>query len=67
VFNGGGRTALMWREESAAASGHARWNTAGLAKDKLKLLAETNIDTICELAMQHKPDNMVIAPFKWCK
>lgn len=32
----------------------------GLANDKLKLLAETSIENICELAMQHKPEIMVI-------
>jgi DNA repair protein RadA/Sms len=31
-----------------------------LPDDKLKLLAETNIDTICQLALQHKPTIMVI-------
>ncbi|MFT5712447.1 MAG: DNA repair protein RadA/Sms, partial [Glaciecola sp.] len=31
-----------------------------LPDDKLKLLAETNIDTICQLALQHKPKIMVI-------
>jgi DNA repair protein RadA/Sms len=32
----------------------------GLPNDKLKLLAETNVETICELALQHKPEIMVI-------
>ena len=32
----------------------------GLAKDKLKLLTETSIESICELALQHKPEIMVI-------
>lgn len=32
----------------------------GLPNDKLKLLAETSVETICELALQHKPDIMVI-------
>jgi DNA repair protein RadA/Sms len=31
-----------------------------LPDDRLKLLAETNIDTICQLALQHKPTIMVI-------
>lgn len=31
-----------------------------LPDDKLKLLAETNVDTICQLALQHKPTIMVI-------
>lgn len=31
-----------------------------LPDDKLKLLAETNVDTICQLALQHKPSVMVI-------
>jgi DNA repair protein RadA/Sms len=32
----------------------------GLPNDSLKLLAETNVETICELALQHKPEIMVI-------
>lgn len=32
----------------------------GLPNDKLKLLAETNVEIICELALQHKPEIMVI-------
>ncbi|WP_026376977.1 DNA repair protein RadA [Aestuariibacter salexigens] len=32
----------------------------GLPDDKLKLLAETNVESICELALQHKPTVMVI-------
>lgn len=32
----------------------------GLPKDKLKMLAETNVETICQLALQHKPKIMVI-------
>jgi DNA repair protein RadA/Sms len=31
-----------------------------LPDDKLKLLAETNVDTICQLALEHKPSIMVI-------
>jgi len=31
-----------------------------LPNDKLKLLAETSVETICELALQHKPKIMVI-------
>lgn len=31
-----------------------------LPNDKLKLLAETSVETICELALQHKPKVMVI-------
>ena len=31
-----------------------------LPKDKLKLLAETNVDSICHLALQQKPSIMVI-------
>ncbi|MGQ8365066.1 DNA repair protein RadA [Glaciecola sp. 1036] len=31
-----------------------------LPDDKLKLLAETNVDTICHLALEHKPKVMVI-------
>lgn len=32
----------------------------GLPNDKLKMLAETNVESICELALQHKPQLMVI-------
>jgi DNA repair protein RadA/Sms len=32
----------------------------GLAKDKLKMLAETNVETICQLALEHQPQIMVI-------
>ncbi|MBT0585809.1 DNA repair protein RadA [Alteromonas oceanisediminis] len=32
----------------------------GLPNDKLSLLAETNVETICQLALQHKPQVMVI-------
>lgn len=31
-----------------------------LPKDKLKMLAETSVEQICDLALQHKPDVMVI-------
>ncbi|GBL04679.1 DNA repair protein RadA [Glaciecola sp. KUL10] len=31
-----------------------------LPEDKLKLLAETNVDTICSIALEHKPSVMVI-------
>lgn len=31
-----------------------------LPTDKLKMLAETNVETICQLALQHKPSIMVI-------
>jgi DNA repair protein RadA/Sms len=55
-----GRTALYVTGEESLQQVAMRAERLGLAKDKLKLLAETNIDTICELAMQHKPDIMVI-------
>ena len=32
----------------------------GLPNDKLSLLAETNVETICDLAVKHKPQIMVI-------
>lgn len=32
----------------------------GLPDDKLKLLAETQVESICQLALQHKPQVMVI-------
>ncbi|WP_100656348.1 DNA repair protein RadA [Alteromonas flava] len=37
-----------------------RADRLGLPKQKLALLSETNVDTICELAQQHKPQVMVI-------
>ncbi|MDP5030010.1 MAG: DNA repair protein RadA [Paraglaciecola sp.] len=55
-----GRSALYVTGEESLQQVAMRAERLGLAKDKLKLLAETNIDTICELALQHKPDIMVI-------
>lgn len=55
-----GRSALYVTGEESLQQVAMRAQRLGLAKDKLKLLAETNIDTICELALQHKPDIMVI-------
>lgn len=37
-----------------------RANRLGLPNDKLKLLSETNVDTICQLALTNKPTVMVI-------
>ncbi|WP_017445477.1 DNA repair protein RadA [Gayadomonas joobiniege] len=37
-----------------------RADRLGLAKDKLKLLSETNVENICQLASQSKPKIMVI-------
>lgn len=37
-----------------------RADRLSLPTDKLKLLAETNIDTICQLALKEKPELMVI-------
>jgi DNA repair protein RadA/Sms len=55
-----GRSALYVTGEESLQQVAMRAQRLGLAKDKLKLLAETNIDTICELALQHKPEIMVI-------
>ena len=55
-----GRSALYVTGEESLQQVAMRAERLGLAKDKLKLLAETNIDTICELALQHKPEIMVI-------
>jgi DNA repair protein RadA/Sms len=55
-----GRNALYVTGEESLQQVAMRAQRLGLAKDKLKLLAETNIDTICELAIQQKPDIMVI-------
>ena len=37
-----------------------RGQRLSLPNDKLKLLAETNVETICDLALEHKPKVMVI-------
>ncbi|WP_100643321.1 DNA repair protein RadA [Alteromonas facilis] len=37
-----------------------RADRLGLPKDKLSLLSETSVDTICDLALKHKPQVMVI-------
>ncbi|WP_340678549.1 DNA repair protein RadA [Paraglaciecola sp.] len=55
-----GRSALYVTGEESLQQVAMRAQRLGLAKDKLKLLAETNIDVICELALQHKPEIMVI-------
>ena len=55
-----GRSALYVTGEESLQQVAMRAERLGLAKDKLKLLAETNIDVICELALQHKPEIMVI-------
>jgi DNA repair protein RadA/Sms len=55
-----GRSALYVTGEESLQQVAMRAQRLGLAKDKLKLLAETNIEVICELALQHKPEIMVI-------
>ncbi|MDM7859767.1 DNA repair protein RadA [Alteromonas sp. ASW11-36] len=37
-----------------------RADRLGLPNDKLSLLSETNVETICDLALKHKPQVMVI-------
>jgi DNA repair protein RadA/Sms len=55
-----GRNTLYVTGEESLQQVAMRAQRLGLANDKLKLLAETNIDSICELATQHKPEIMVI-------
>jgi DNA repair protein RadA/Sms len=55
-----GKNALYVTGEESLQQVAMRAQRLGLRKDKLKLLSETNVDTICELALQHKPDLMVI-------
>lgn len=55
-----GRSALYVTGEESLQQVAMRAQRLGLAKDKLKLLAETNIESICELALKHKPEIMVI-------
>ncbi|KXI28569.1 DNA repair protein RadA [Paraglaciecola hydrolytica] len=55
-----GRSALYVTGEESLQQVAMRAQRLGLARDKLKLLAETNIEVICELALQHKPEIMVI-------
>lgn len=54
------KTALYVTGEESLQQVAMRAERLGLAKDKLKLLAETNVDVICNLALQHKPQLMVI-------
>ena len=54
------KSALYVTGEESLQQVALRAQRLGLAKDKLKLLAETNVDTICQLALQHKPELMVI-------
>ncbi len=54
------KSALYVTGEESLQQVAMRAQRLGLAKDKLKLLAETNVDLICDLAMQHKPQIMVI-------
>ncbi|MEP1553354.1 DNA repair protein RadA [Paraglaciecola sp.] len=54
------KSALYVTGEESLQQVALRAQRLGLAKDKLKLLAETNVETICQLALQHKPELMVI-------
>ncbi|WP_088332370.1 DNA repair protein RadA [Lacimicrobium sp. SS2-24] len=54
------RSALYVTGEESLQQVALRANRLGLPTDKLKLLAETSIETICELALKHKPELMVI-------
>ncbi|GGD67454.1 DNA repair protein RadA [Lacimicrobium alkaliphilum] len=54
------REALYVTGEESLQQVALRANRLGLPTDKLKLLAETSIETICDLALKHKPELMVI-------
>lgn len=54
------KSALYVTGEESLQQVALRAQRLGLAKDKLKLLAETNVETICRLALEHKPELMVI-------
>ncbi|ALS97697.1 DNA repair protein RadA [Lacimicrobium alkaliphilum] len=54
------RPALYVTGEESLQQVALRANRLGLPTDKLKLLAETSIETICDLALEHKPQLMVI-------
>ncbi len=55
-----GKSALYVTGEESLQQVAMRAQRLGLPKDKLKMLAETNVETICDLALQHKPEIMVI-------
>jgi DNA repair protein RadA/Sms len=54
------RSALYVTGEESLQQVAMRAERLALPKDKLKLLAETSVETLCELALQHKPEIMVI-------
>ena len=54
------RNALYITGEESLQQVALRANRLGLPTDKLKLLAETSIETICDLALKEKPELMVI-------
>lgn len=53
-------TALYVTGEESLQQVAMRANRLGLPNDKLKMLAETNVETICQLALTVKPQVMVI-------
>lgn len=55
-----GLSALYVTGEESLQQVAMRAQRLALPKEKLKLLAETSVETICELALQHKPKIMVI-------
>lgn len=54
------RHALYVTGEESLQQVAMRAERLGLPKDKLKMLAETGVENICDLALQHKPELMVI-------
>lgn len=55
-----GRNALYVTGEESLQQVAMRAQRLGLPKERLKMLAETSVETICDLALEHKPEIMVI-------
>lgn len=55
-----GKSTLYVTGEESLQQVAMRAQRLGLPTSKLKVLAETNVETICELALLHKPEIMVI-------
>jgi len=55
-----GKSVLYITGEESLQQVAMRAQRLGLANDRLQLLAETNVEAICDLALTHKPDVMVI-------
>ena len=55
-----GRPALYVTGEESLQQVGMRGNRLGLPKDNLKMLAETNVEQICQAAQEHKPELLVV-------